>query len=117
MVRLILLNIKLFQKVSRIRFRDAFQENRFSQRIHRLIERLKTDHFASAMDELVQAGTAAIPPLLEALERRDVDMRRQAFTVLQSVLEGSASFDPYAPESQRRQQIADLREQFRRKAG
>ena len=27
------------------------------ERIHRLIERLKTDHFASAMDELVQAGT------------------------------------------------------------
>jgi hypothetical protein len=55
--------------------------------------------------------------LLEALERRDVEMRRQAFAALQRILKGSAAFDPYAPESQRRQQIADLRERVRRKAG
>ena len=39
-----------------------------------------------------------------------------AFAVLQSIVTG-AVFDPYAPEAQRRQQIADLRDRFERKAG
>jgi hypothetical protein len=43
-------------------------------------------------------------------------MRRLAFAVLQSIVHGAA-FDPYAPEAQRRQQIADLRERCERKAG
>ena len=87
------------------------------ERIHRLIERLKGDDYEPALAELAQVGPAAIPALLEALERRDVEMRRQAFAALQRILKGSAAFDPYAPESQRRQQIADLRERVRRKAG
>ena len=44
-------------------------------------------------------------------------MRRQAFAVLQRLVEGGAVFDPYAPEAQRRQQIAGMREKFERKAG
>jgi lipopolysaccharide export system ATP-binding protein len=86
------------------------------ERIRRLIERLKAEDPA-AVEELVHVGSAAIPSLLEALERRDVEMRRQAFAVLQRVLNGAARFDPYAPESQRRQQLADLRDQCKRKAG
>ncbi|HEV3116896.1 MAG TPA: LPS export ABC transporter ATP-binding protein [Gemmataceae bacterium] len=86
------------------------------ERIRRLIERLRAEDPA-AVEELAHVGRAAIPPLLEALERRDVEMRRQAFAVLQRILNGSARFDPYAPESQRRQQLADLRDQCKRKAG
>jgi lipopolysaccharide export system ATP-binding protein len=85
--------------------------------IHRLIERLKTADHAAAAAELLQRGSAVVPELLEALERRDVEMRRQAFAVLQRLLGGAAVFDPFAPEVQRRQQIAQLREQFERKAG
>jgi lipopolysaccharide export system ATP-binding protein len=85
--------------------------------VHRLIERLKTDDAASAVTELTARGRSAVPALIEALERRDVEMRRQAFAVLQAVLQGTADFDPYAPEAQRRQQIAVLREKFERKAG
>jgi lipopolysaccharide export system ATP-binding protein len=85
--------------------------------IHRLVERLKTGDHAEAVTELQKRGPAAVPALLEALERRDVEMRRQAFQVLQPLLGGSATFDPYAPESQRRQQIARLRENLDRKAG
>ena len=84
--------------------------------VHRLIERLKTDGAAAAA-ELTQRGPAAVPALLEALERRDVEMRRQVFQVLQGILKGSAVFDPYAPEAQRRQQLALLREKLERKAG
>jgi lipopolysaccharide export system ATP-binding protein len=87
------------------------------EKIHRLIECLKTDDQAVAAEALVQRGAAAIPGLLEALERRDLEMRRQAFVVLQRILDGAATFDPYAPELLRRQQIAYLREKFERRAG
>ena len=87
------------------------------ERIHRLIERLKTDEAAAAMAELVQHGSAATPALLEALERRDVDLRRQALAVLQRIADDSIVFDPFAPEAFRRQQLADLRERLERKAG
>jgi lipopolysaccharide export system ATP-binding protein len=87
------------------------------EKIHRLVERLKTGDRAAAAAELHQRGGSAIPVLLEALERRDVEMRRQAFQVLQNLVECTSLFDPYAPESQRRQQIARLREKFERKAG
>jgi lipopolysaccharide export system ATP-binding protein len=87
------------------------------ERIHRLIERLKSDERDAAMAELVQRGPAALPPLLGALERRDVDIRRHAFAVLQRILDGAAVFDPYAPEALRRQQLANLREHVERKAG
>ena len=43
-------------------------------------------------------------------------MREQAFLVLQHITK-EVAFDPYAPEVQRRQQIALLRERHSRKAG
>jgi lipopolysaccharide export system ATP-binding protein len=88
-----------------------------NEKIHRLIERLKQDGDATAAGELVQRGQAAVPVLLDALERRDVEMRRQAFAVLQRILGGAGVFDPYAPESQRRQQLAELRARYDRRAG
>jgi lipopolysaccharide export system ATP-binding protein len=87
------------------------------EKLHRLVERLRTNERAAAAAELRQRGNAAIPALLEALERRDVEMRRQAYQVLQLLAECGSMFDPYAPESQRRQQIARLREKLGRKAG
>jgi lipopolysaccharide export system ATP-binding protein len=86
------------------------------EKVHRLIERLKTDDHAAAAAELVQRGPLVVPALLEALERRDVELRRQACEVLQRLL-GTVAFDPYAPEAQRRQQLSMLREKFERKAG
>jgi lipopolysaccharide export system ATP-binding protein len=87
------------------------------EKVHRLIERLKTDERTAAAQALLTRGTAVIPALLEALERRDVELRLHAFEVLQKLLGGHALFDPYAPEAQRRQQIALLREKAERKAG
>jgi lipopolysaccharide export system ATP-binding protein len=88
-----------------------------NEKMHRLIERLKQDGDAAAAAELVQRGSAAVPALLEALERRDVELRRQAFAVLQRILNGAGVFDPYAPEAQRRKQIAELRARYERRAG
>jgi len=87
------------------------------EKIHRLIEGLKTSDHAAAAAELLERGQAALPALLEALERRDVEMRRQAHEVVQTILNGSIAFDPYAPEALRRQQLDQLREQVARKAG
>jgi lipopolysaccharide export system ATP-binding protein len=86
------------------------------EKIRRLIESLKSAEQARAGAELVQKGLSAVPALIDALERRDVELRRQAFQVLQHILE-TVSFDPYAPEALRQQQILNLREQFQRKAG
>jgi lipopolysaccharide export system ATP-binding protein len=86
------------------------------EKVHRLLDRLK-DNDPAAVEELLQHGADAVPALLEALERRDVELRRQAFEILQTLLGGQADFDPYAPEAQRRQQIAHLRERTSRKAG
>ena len=51
-----------------------------------------------------------MPALLAALERRDVELRRQALQVLQTILKRPIAFDPYAPEAMRRQQLGALRE-------
>jgi lipopolysaccharide export system ATP-binding protein len=83
----------------------------------RLVEGLKTPDQAHAASELVQRGSAAVPALLAALERRDVELRRQALQVLQAILKRPVAFDPYAPEAMRRQQLGALREQCERKAG
>jgi HEAT repeat protein len=66
---------------------------------------------------LVSRGPEAVPALLDALERRDLELRRRAYLVLQHIGGPGVEFDPFAPEPQRRQQIAALREQFRRRAG
>jgi lipopolysaccharide export system ATP-binding protein len=86
------------------------------ERVHRLIERLKAADQAAAAAELVGRGPEVIPELLEAMGRRDVELRRQAFGVLRLLLE-DADFDPFAPEAERRRQLAALREALRRKAG
>jgi len=87
------------------------------EKLHRLIERLKTDSDGAAAEELVKRAGSAVPGLLEALERRDVELRRQAYAVLQRIVTNIGPFDPYAPEAQRRQQIAELRNHLERKAG
>jgi lipopolysaccharide export system ATP-binding protein len=87
------------------------------EKIHRLIEALKTPDAPAAAQELCLRGPAAQPALLEALERRDVELRRQVFEILQQVLGRPVNFDPYAPESLRRHQLMLLRENLERKAG
>jgi lipopolysaccharide export system ATP-binding protein len=87
------------------------------EKVRRLIEALRGEGHEAAAADLLARGPAAVPALLEALERRDVELRRRAFEVLAQLLGDGAAFDPYAPESQRRQQLALLRERSERKAG
>lgn len=87
------------------------------EKLHRLIEKLRTGGAAEAAAELVGHGQEAVPVLLEALDRRDVELRRQVLGILQTISSSAIVFDPYAPESLRKQQLTDLREQLFRKAG
>ncbi len=86
------------------------------EKLRRLVEALKSTDRQQAAAQMVQRGRTAVPALLDALERRDVELRSQAYEVLQTIV-GDVSFDPFAPEAQRRQQIASLRERYERKAG
>src|SRR5262245_34741663 len=63
------------------------------EKAYRLIERLKTEDHAAAAEELAQRGPAAVPALLDALERRDVEMRQKACAVLQRLLDPPPDFD------------------------
>lgn len=87
------------------------------EKIHRLIEGLKTADHALVSKELIQRGVPAATALLGALDRRDVDLRQRALAVLQQIFKRPINFDPFAPEVIRKQQIAALREQLERKAG
>src|SRR5262249_26161916 len=51
------------------------------EKIQRWVEGLKTPDHAHAAAELVQRGVASVSALLSALERRDVELRRQALHV------------------------------------
>jgi lipopolysaccharide export system ATP-binding protein len=86
------------------------------ERICRTIEMLRDNAQApAAVAELVRRGRVVVPDLLDALERRDVELRRRAFMVLQHICGAGVTFDPYAPEGQRLQQLAVLRGQFIRR--
>jgi lipopolysaccharide export system ATP-binding protein len=80
------------------------------EKIHRTIELLKDNARAgTAVTELVRRGTAVVPALLDALERRDDELRRRAAMILHHICP-EVQFDPFAPEPQRLQQIALLRQ-------
>lgn len=85
--------------------------------VHDLVENLRSEAYHVAEEELVKIGMVALPALIEALDRRDAEMRRLAFGVMQQILNGAGHFDPYAPQAERRQQIDALRDKFLRKAG
>jgi lipopolysaccharide export system ATP-binding protein len=87
------------------------------EKVRQLVEALQQADPVMAATELAKRGSVVIPALFESLERRDVEVRRRAWAILQQFLGPGAEFDPYAPESQRRQQLANLRERTERRAG
>ena len=93
------------------------QQALLAERIALLIDELKTERGGHAELELLTLGRPAVPPLLDALERRDVEIRRLAHQALQRLCDGELEFDPYAPEAHRRAQIELLRGKLTRRAG
>jgi lipopolysaccharide export system ATP-binding protein len=101
------------QKPPEVSIRNVVEQ----EKVHRLVDRLQTTDQQAAAAELIQRGPGAIPFLLEAMERRDAEMRHAASAVLEAILGGPVAFDAEAAEPQRRQQLALLRERLERKAG
>ena len=91
--------------------------NKGGENLMATIEKLKSADHLAASAELVDRGNAIVPTLLAALDRPDVELRHQVVNVLQAILKRPVAFDPYAPQAQRKQQLASLREQLERKAG
>ncbi|MBJ7496296.1 MAG: LPS export ABC transporter ATP-binding protein, partial [Gemmataceae bacterium] len=93
--------------------------------VQKLLEREKVlellVQFASgserAGEELQRYGISAVPFLLDALERRDSELRRRVHGLLEQIARGPIPFDPFAPEAQRRQQLSGLRDSFTKLAG
>lgn len=93
------------------------QQALLQERVALLIDELKSSRRDHAELELVALGRPVIPALLEALGRRDVELRRLAYEVLRRVGDGVGPFDPFAPEAERQEQIDALRSQLARRAG
>ena len=83
------------------------------ERMRRWIEGLRhNDTLRSATEDLIKRGRSAIPVLLEALDRRELDLRVRVGEVLKHILGGPIDFDPYAPDDVRPRQIAMLRNRY-----
>ncbi len=88
------------------------------EKVRRAVEGLADDRTLKAsMVELVARGTAAIPPLLEAMERRDAVLRKRAFEVLKYVAKdyGALDYDPDGATEARLRQVAYLRAKLERR--
>jgi lipopolysaccharide export system ATP-binding protein len=77
------------------------------------VEALQTEATRpAAVQELLKRGRESIPPLTDALGRREADLRVQAFEVLQRIVPVPMQFDPYGPDDVRSMQIAIIRQQL-----
>jgi lipopolysaccharide export system ATP-binding protein len=88
------------------------------ERLRRATEALADDRTVKvATVELVTRGDAAVPVLLEALERRELVIRKRAFELLKFVARDAASldFDPDAADDVRLRQVAYLRARLERR--
>ncbi len=88
------------------------------EKIRRAVEGLADDRTLKAsMVELATRGTATIPTLLEAMERRDATLRRRAFEVLKYVAKDylPLDYDPDAATETRLRQVAYLRAKLERR--
>lgn len=85
-----------------------------AERMRRFVEGLRhNDTLRANTEELLRRGKSAVPVLIEALERRELDLRVRACEVLKHIV-GPFDFDPYAPdETVRQRQIAVLRGRVR----
>jgi len=88
------------------------------EKVRRAIEGLADDRTVKASTvELAGRGLAVVPALLEALERRDANLRRRAFELLKFVAKEYAPFDydPDGPSESRLRQVAYLRARLERR--
>lgn len=80
------------------------------EKMRRLVNHLADPStMPAAWHELTARGPAAIPVLLEALERRELEVRHVALRILEAVTSKQLKFQADAPDEIRLRQIAHLR--------
>ena len=91
-------------------FQGAVSQLLEFEKTRRLVEQLRDRAtMEEAWKELSAKGREAVPALLEALERRELDLRHVAFRCLQFVTQEALDYQADAPEEIRFRQVAYLR--------
>jgi lipopolysaccharide export system ATP-binding protein len=81
--------------------------------VRRIVEALRAESTRpAAVQELLKRGATSVPPLADALDRREPDLRVQAFEVLKRLVPAHLYFDPYAADEIRARQLAAIRHQL-----
>jgi lipopolysaccharide export system ATP-binding protein len=87
------------------------------EKLRRLVEQLKDrEQMPAAWHELAMKGDRSIPVLLEALERRDLEVRHLAYRLLESITGEQLDFQADAEDAERLRQVAKLRAKLERKS-
>lgn len=87
------------------------------EKLRRLIDQfLDRDTMPAAVREITSHGAEALPVLIDALERREPEVRHIAHRLLEQILGESLGFDAAAPDDVRLRQAALLRVRFDRRA-
>jgi lipopolysaccharide export system ATP-binding protein len=89
--------------------RAVFQALVEQDRVQSALERLRTPDYQAAAAELLQHGPPAVPALVGALEWPQMESRRRATEVLRRLVPEPITFDPFAPDAERQQQLTALR--------
>ena len=79
------------------------------EKMRRMVDLLNTDGWQNGWHDLAMKGLDAVPVLLEALERRQPNIRHLAFRLLEQITGDSLSFQADAADDVRLRQIAYLR--------
>jgi len=83
------------------------------EQVRWMVEALRAETTRSAaVQELLKRGRESVPPLADALGRREPDLRVQAFEVLKRIVPTPLQFDPFAADDVRDKQLVALRQQL-----
>jgi lipopolysaccharide export system ATP-binding protein len=87
------------------------------EKIHRLVDQLlDRNRMSVAWKELSNYGSSALPVLIEALERRELELRHLAHRLLETITGDTVVFQSDASEDIRMRQIALLRAKYDKRA-
>jgi lipopolysaccharide export system ATP-binding protein len=96
-----------------VQYAEAVNGNGVDPDVRRIVEALRTESTRpAAVQELLQRGRDSVPTLTDALDRREPDLRVQAFEVLKRLVPSPLYFDPYASDDIRARQVIAIRQQL-----
>ena len=90
---------------------QLLEEDKMRRLVDQLVDRVL---MPDAWHDLASRGSDAVPVLLEALERREVEVRHMALRVLEAITGENLDFQSDAPDDLRLKQVAHLRARFER---